>query len=125
MSAKFNHSRPIAHGDQGRNISTSSSPDTCGKIAAHYTAINFSRAIRTRVLSTRTIRNPRKRHLAMQTALRQVVYDYYGDLPRALSIAEKTLEDQIIALKDAYRREPITVSKKSVLLENKVSAQDN
>lgn len=125
MFTKFNHSRAIADGDLGRNISTSSSPDTCGKISALYTVTKFARAIRVRVLGTRTIRNHRKRHFAMQTALRQVINDYFADLPRALSIAEKTLEDQITALKDAYRREPITESKQTGLLESKASTKDN
>lgn len=125
MSAKFSHSRPIAHGDLDRNIATSSSPDTCGKISALYTVTNFSRAIRTRFLGTRTIRNPRRRHFAMQSALREIIYDYYGDLPRALSIAEKTLEDQITILKEAYRKEPLSGSKKPSLLENNTLSKDN
>jgi hypothetical protein len=61
----------------------------------------------------------------MQSALRVVIYDYASDLPRALSIAERALEDQITILKDAYRREPVTESKKPDFLENKDSSQDN
>jgi len=61
----------------------------------------------------------------MQSALRQVIYDYSADLPRALSIAEKALEDQITILKNAYRKEPITESRRPVFLENKASSQDN
>jgi len=60
----------------------------------------------------------------MKSALRQVINDYGSDLPRALSIAERALEDQITFLKDAYRREPITESKKPDFLENKASGQD-
>ena len=125
MFTKLNHTRSITYGDQQRNIPISSSPDTCGKISALYTVTNFSRAIRTRVLGTRTIRNPKKRRFAMQSALRDVIYDYASDLPRALSIAERALEDQITILKDAYRREPVTESKKPDFLENKASSQDN
>ena len=125
MFTKFNHSRAIAQGDIERNISTSSSPDTCGKISALYTVTNFARAIRTRVLGTRIIRNPKKKHFAMQSALRQVIYDFSSDLPQALSIAERALEDQITILKDVYRREPITEFKKPDFLDNKASSQDN
>ena len=125
MSTKLNHTRSITYGDQLKNTPISSSPDTCGKISALYTVTNFSRAIRTRVLSTRTIRNPKKRRFAMQSALREVIYDYASVLPRALSIAERALEDQITILKDAYRREPVTESKNPDFLENKDSSQDN
>lgn len=61
----------------------------------------------------------------MQNAIRQVIYEYYDELPRALSVAEKVLEDQISVLKDAYRKESVTASTKSVSLEFKVSNQDN
>ena len=61
----------------------------------------------------------------MQSALREIIYDYYGDLPRALSIAEKTLEDQITILKEAYRKEPLSGSKKPSLLENNTLSKDN
>lgn len=125
MFTKFNHSRAITHGDIGRNISTSSSPDTCGKISALYTVTNFNRAVRVRVLGLRTIRNPKKRYSKMQNAIRQVIYEYYDELPRALSVAERVLEDQISVLKDAYRKESVTASTKSVSLEFKVSNQDN
>jgi len=125
MSARLNHTRSITYGDQLKNTPISSSPDTCGKISALYTVTNFTRAIRTRVLGTRIIRNPKKRRFAMQSALRQVIYDYSADLPRALSIAEKALEDQITILKNAYRKEPITESRRPVFLENKASSQDN
>ena len=61
----------------------------------------------------------------MQSALRQVIYDFSSDLPQALSIAERALEDQITILKDVYRREPITEFKKPDFLDNKASSQDN
>jgi hypothetical protein len=61
----------------------------------------------------------------MQSALREVIYDYASDLPRALSIAERALEDQITFLKNAYRKEPIAESNKRDFLENKASSQDN
>jgi hypothetical protein len=125
MSAKLNHTRSITYGDQLKHISTSSSPDTCGKISALYTVTNFTRAIRTRVLGTRIIRNPKKRRFAMQSALRQVIYDYSSDLPRALSIAERALEDQITILKDAYRNEPMTGFKKPDSLEKQEPRLDN
>ena len=125
MFTKLNHTRSITYGDQLKNTPISSSPDACGKISALYTVTNFSRAIRTRVLGTRIIRNPKKRHFAMQSALREVIYDYASDLPRALSIAERALEDQITFLKNAYRKEPIAESNKRDFLDNKASSQDN
>ena len=125
MSAQLNHTRSITYGDQLKHISTSSSPDTCGKISALYTVTNFARAIRTRVLGKRIIRNPEKRHFAMQCALRKVIYDYSSDLPRALSIAERALEDQITILKDAYRNEPMTGFKKPDSLDKQEPKSDN
>ena len=125
MFTQINHTRSITYGDQLKHISTSSSPDTCGKISALYTVTNFTRAIRTRVLGTRIIRNPKKRRFAMQSALRQVIYDYSSDLPRALSIAERALEDQITILKDAYRNEPMTGFKKPDSLEKQEPRLDN
>jgi hypothetical protein len=125
MSAQLNHTRSITYGDQLKNTPISSSPDTCGKISALYTVTNFSRAIRTRVLGTRTIRNPKKRRFAMQSALREVIYDYASVLPRALSIAERALEDQITILKDAYRNEPMTGFKKPDSLEKQEPRLDN
>ena len=125
MFTKFNHSRAITKGDIDRNISTSSSPDTCARISALYTVTDFARAIRTRVLGTRTIRNPKKRYFAMQCELRQVIYDYGSDLPYALSVAEKALEDQITVLKAAYREEPMTGFKKPDSLEKQEPRLDN
>ena len=125
MSAQLNHTRSITYGDQLKNTPISSSPDTCGKISALYTVTNFSRAIRTRVLGARTIRNPKKRRFAMQSALREVIYDYASVLPRALSIAERALEDQITILKDAYRNEPMTGFKKPDSLEKQEPRLDN
>lgn len=125
MFVKFNHSRAIAKGDIDRNISTSSSPDTCGRISALYRARDFTKTLRIRALGTRVIRNPKKRHFAMQCELRQVIYDYGSDLPYALSVAEKALEDQITVLKDAYRKEPMTGFKKPDSLEKQEPRLDN
>ena len=125
MSAQLNHTRSITYGDRVKHMPISSSPDTCAKISALYTVTDFARAIRTRVLGTRTIRNPKKRHFAMQCALRQVIYDYSSDLPRALSIAERALENHITVLKDAYRKEPMTGFKKPDSLEKQEPRLDN
>ena len=125
MFAKFNHSRAITKGDIDRNISTSSSPDTCGRISALYRARDFTKTLRIRALGTRVIRNPKKRHFAMQCELRQVIYDYGSDLPYALSVAEKALEDQITVLKVAYRKEPMTGFKKPDSLEKQEPRLDN
>jgi hypothetical protein len=125
MFAKFNHSRAITKGDIDRNISTSSSPDTCGRISALYKARDFTKALRIRALGTRVIRNPKKRHFAMQSELRQVIYDYGSGLPYALSVAEKALEDQITVLKNAFRNEPMTGFKKPDSLETQEPRLDN
>ena len=125
MFAKFNHSRAITKGDIDRNISTSSSPDTCGRISALYRARDFTKTLRIRALGTRVIRNPKKRHFAMQCELRQVIYDYGSDLPYALSVAEKALEDQITVLKNAFRNEPMIGFKKPDSLEKQEPRLDN
>ena len=61
----------------------------------------------------------------MQCELRQVIYDYGSDLPYALSVAEKALEDQITVLKAAYREEPMTGFKKPDSLEKQEPRLDN
>jgi len=125
MFAKFNHSRAITKGDIGRNISTSSSLDTCGRISALYRARDFNKALRISALGTRFIRSPKKRFFAMRNEVCQIINEYWDDLPCALSVAERALEDQITVLKDAYRKEPMTGFKKPDSLEKQEPRLDN
>jgi hypothetical protein len=125
MFTKFNHSRAITKGDIDRNISTSSSLDTCGRISALYKARDFTKALRVRALGARIIHNPKKRAYAVQNEVCQIIGEYWNDLPCALSVAERALEDQITVLKDAYRKEPVTGFKKPDSLEKQEPRLDN
>ena len=125
MLRRVNHSRSIALGDYYRNTPLSSSLDACDKISDLYFIDALLMKLRSDVVSTSTISGSRKKRFRLKRAICLIFNSHLARLPRALSVAQKAIEDQISALKEAYRKEPIAGSHNRGSLEKNDKDQDN
>lgn len=125
MSRRINHSRSIVKGDYYRNTPTSSSPDTCDKISDIQLGIRIFSTIQRSVQRTQKVFCPRRRKKALGKQLGSVLLSCLHRLPRAMVLSQKALEDQIAALKEAFRKEPLAEAPKATFLEKDQSKTDN
>ena len=125
MQKRKNHSRSIVLGDYYRNSPLSSSPDTSEKISDLYLIDNILMRLRNDVASTCTISGKRKRRFRLIHAICLIFNSYLDRLPRALSVAQKALENQITLMKEEFKKEPITGTKKPENLDIKALDQNN
>lgn len=125
MISRVNHSRSIVLGDYCRNKPLSSSPDISDKISDLYLIDDILRKLRSDIVGTCTISGKRKRRFKLKKAICLIFNSHLARLPRALSVAQKAIEDQISSMKAAFRKEPITGSQKIEFLEKSSQDQDN
>lgn len=83
------------------------------------------RKLRSDIVGTCTISGKRKRRFKLKKAICLIFNSHLARLPRALSVAQKAIEDQISSMKAAFRKEPITGSQKIEFLEKSSQDQDN
>lgn len=125
MLRKVNHSRSIVLGDYYRNKPLSSSPDISDKISDLYFVDDIIRRLRSDIVGTCTISGKRKKRFKLKKAICLIFNSHLARLPRALSVAQKAIEDQISSMKTAFQKEPITVQQNIGFLGKSSKLQDN
>jgi len=125
MSARLNHARSITYGDQLKNIPISSSPDSYDRICDIELGIKIFRSLKISILTTRNVTCTGKRGKIIGRQLTKVVMPHIYQLPRALTLSSKALEDQRALIKDSFEKEPMTGFKKPDSLEKQEPRLDN
>ena len=125
MFTKLNHTRSITYGDQLKNIPISSNPDSYDRISDIRLGLSVFKSLQFIVLNTKRISCPRKRKKVIGKQVSHVVMSSLSRLPRALILSRMALQDQLDAIKESFRNEPITGFKKPDSLDKQEPKSDN
>ena len=125
MKRIINSNRPITLGDQKRNIPTSSTPDICGYLEDLYMVLRLLRSMQSIVVYSRGIPSTGKKRKSIGKQMGRLIMSCVDRLPRAFSLTQKALENQIDHIKESFRKEPMTGFKKPDSLEKQEPRLDN